>query len=117
MRRITVFSCSLVGVVWAWFLLSAMLSAQSASSPALFSPGVKYAVIWDCVPEFLGQAVSAAMFGGAPLNPCFAEELTVQAVRSDGWLLVTDVDGTGWTVNPQRAIGFKVAEPQLRAVR
>ena len=95
-------------------LLSGALSVEPPSPP-LFSPGQKYVFAWECLPEFLAQAVSQAMAAGQAVNPCYVEELVVQAVRSDGWLLVTDDSGTGWTVNPARAIGFKVAQRALRA--
>jgi len=94
------------------------LGAQPApASPPLFTVGTTYVVLWECLPEYVAQAVSKGMAGGEQLNPCYAEEVTVQQIRSDGWLLVTDEGGNGWTVNPARMIGFKVAMPPVRAAR
>lgn len=114
---------ALVTLLWLPALVVALIvwsvSAQTAGppSPPLFSPGQTYTLLWDCAPEYLAQAVSTVMAGGQQLNPCFSEEITVQAVRSDGWVLVTDASNAAWTINPARLIGFKVIPPPVRAGR
>jgi len=89
------------------FLIVAIGSTSRAADPALFEKGVTYAVVWDCAPEWMAQYMSQMAAGGRPLNPCYSEELTVQQVREDGWLLVQDANGGAWTVNPARMIGFQ----------
>ena len=84
------------------------LGAQPVPSPPLFTVGTTYVVVWDCTIIAVQDQIA---------HGCYSEALTVQAIRSDGWLLVTDDRGTGWTVNPHRATGFTVAMPPLRAVR
>lgn len=84
---------------------------------ALFLPGQTYTVVWDCVPAFFAAMASQAA-GGAPVDPCYVERLTVQEVRKDGWITVTDADsGDGWYVNPARMIGFKSAAVPILAGR
>lgn len=94
-------------------LIVAGLLAQTAPMPAvaisppLVATGQTYTIVWNC----------AVIVAGDQIGPvCFSEHLTVQAIRSDGWLLVTDQKGDGWTVNPNRAIGLKLATQPLRAV-
>ena len=107
-----------VGAMLLILLLSGTFAVgQAPSSPPLFSPGQTYVVVWDCAPEYLAQLLSQQAFSGQPLNPCYSELLTVQAVRSDGWVLVTDDQGNGWTINSGRMIGFKVAQVPVRAAR
>lgn len=84
---------------------------------ALFQPGQTYTVVWDCAPAFFA-AMAAQAAGGAAFDPCFTERLTVQEVRKDGWLQVTEADtGDGWLVNPARMIGFKSAAVPIVAGR
>ena len=98
------------------FLLFAVTVPSHTQERALFLPGQTYAVVWDCVPVFLAAMASQA--SGQPVDPCYVEDLTVRAVRKDGWLEVTDADsGSGWMVNPSRLIGFKSADvPRVAAL-
>lgn len=99
---------ALVALVVGYVAAYPMGAQQPSTSPPLFTVGTSYVVIWDCsiivVQDHVGQG-------------CYSEPVTVQAIRSDGWLLVTDDQGDGWPVNPARMIGFKVATTPLRAAR
>lgn len=87
--------------------------AQAADAPR-FTKGQTITVIWDCVPEWVAQVASAQF--GQPLSACYAETLTVQAVRSDGWLEVFDPrDKSQWTINPARMLGYTVPQTGQRA--
>ena len=63
------------------------------------------------------REVLIRQMGGQPLNPCFAEQVTVLAVRSDGWIAVTDEDGGRWTINSSRIYAVKVDRPDRVAQR
>ena len=91
-----------------------MTSQSVPPSPVLVTAGQRYVVVWDCLPTWIADYISQTAAGGRPLPSCYVEELTVQAVRSDGWWLVTDEDGTPWSVNPARMIGLRLAAPALR---
>ena len=100
-----------VAMLIVWFVVP----GQSQDTPPLFTPGRTYSVAWDCLPTF--TAVLASQATGQPVDACYVEQLTVQAVRKDGWLHVRDETGAGWFVNPQRAIGFKSADVPIVAAR
>lgn len=113
-------------ISWALFivlviaLVHGVVGAQRshAADPPLFQAGQAYLVAWDCTPAYMAQAVSQAMAGGQPLNPCYVEVLTVQTVRADGWLVVTTgTDGVAWTVNPARMVGLQAQPQGLRAAQ
>lgn len=107
MRTITLL---VAGAVLIYALSNQAASGQApASSPPLFQAGQQYIVTWDCsvVVSPQGQVGKA----------CYSEVVTVQAIRSDGWVLVTDADGIGWSINPARLIGFTLAERGQRASR
>ena len=92
-----------------------VVPGQSQDTPPLFTAGRTYTVAWDCLPTFTAALASQAT--GQPVDACYVEQLTVQAVRKDGWLHVRDETGAGWFVNPQRAIGFKSADVPIVAAR
>ena len=90
------------------FLLVAFVVPSHTQERPLFTAGQTYTVAWDCVPLFLANMASQAL--NASVDPCYLETLTVQAVRKDGWLQVTDTQtGDGWVVNANRMMGVKPA--------
>lgn len=92
-----------------------VVPGQSQDTPPLFTAGRTYSVAWDCLPTFTAALASQAT--GQPVDACYVEQLTVQAVRKDGWLHVRDETGAGWLVNPQRMMGFKSADVPIVAAR
>ena len=98
------------------FLFGAFTVPSHTQERPLFAVGQTYTIAWDCLPTFAAAMASQAT--GQPMDPCYVEQLTVQAVRKDGWLQVTDADtGDGWFVNPARMIGFKSAAVPIVAAR
>jgi len=98
--RTLVLACVLVGAA-SLALMRAPIS-QAAPAPPLFEKGGVYDVVVDCIPTWIARWISATQAGGAPLNPCFVEQITVVEVRSDGWLQTKDDNGTEWIINPAR---------------
>ena len=96
-------------------VLAGTLSGQDRESAPLFTAGRTYTIAWDCLPTFTAAMASQAT--GQPMDPCYVEQLTVQAVRKDGWLQVRDDTGDGWMVNPARMIGFKSADVPIVAAK
>ena len=87
-------------------------------SPPLFQAGQQYIVLAGCAPQYLAVAVAKGLNTDPErLNPCWGEVVTVQQVRSDGWLLVTDTDGTGWTLNPAALYAIRLFKQGLSAAR
>lgn len=106
MKRLLTFGCLCAPlVIWGW-LLVAPRSTQAQEAP-MFVPGQRLMVVWDCLPQILGEMVSQAV-GGQSVNPCYAEQLEVVVVWKNGWLTVRDEQGAQWVVNASRAIGYKV---------
>ena len=88
------------------------------STPPLFQAGQQYLVVSGCAPEYLMTVIARGLnVSPESLNPCFSEVVTVQQIRSDGWLLVTDPAGNGWTMNPASLYAFKRYQPGQAAVR
>lgn len=92
--------------------------AVGVQSPPLFQAGQQYIVLAGCAPQYFAVAVAKGLnTDPGRLNPCWGEVVTVQQVRSDGWLLVTDVDGNGWTLNPHGMYAFRLFTQGLSAAR
>ena len=98
----------LLGVLLGTILWVAALAQGPTVPPPLFIVGQTYTVVVDCFPEWVAQ--------GQPLNPCFAEALTVQLVRPDGWVVVVDpTTGQQWTINPARVYAIQPQTDGQRA--
>ena len=92
------------------YALGYYVANVSTEEKPLFVKGQRIAVIWDCAPAYAAKAVSQVLAGGQPLAPCYGEALVVETARRNGWIDVKDSDGTAWTVNPSRMLGFASAE-------
>lgn len=68
------------------------------AEPPLFVAGETIGAVTYCLPQFTVPS-------GA--SPCYGEVLTIKAVRSDGWLFVTDEQGAEWYVNTASIYSFQ----------
>ena len=98
----------LVALLGAIVLVGVMAGQMPDASSPLFTAGQSYVLTWDCtVVADQGQAAQG----------CFSEVVTVNAIRPDGWLRITDDQGDTWHINPARLVGFKPAPVALKAAR
>ena len=91
------------------------VAAQAQTQSPLVSPGGRYIITFDCWPEWVTLIASAQVANGQRLNPCYADDVTVTRLRSDGWAEV-ELQGSTWLLNLDRATGIAV-KPQTQAAR
>jgi hypothetical protein len=100
----------LAAVAGALLVATVAVSTQEPASAPLMVGGRKYVVAWDCWPADIAAGLGS-------VNPCYVEELHVQGVRRDGWVVVKDRGGVTWTINPARALAIAPAKPPQLASR
>lgn len=90
------------------------VDVKAQTQAPLVSPGGRYIITFDCWPEW--AALFASQYaGGTRLNPCYADDVLIKRLRTDGWAEV-ELQGSTWLLNLDRATGIAV-KPQTQAAR